>query len=60
MIDAELRGMVLQDFYSRRNAIAPVHVSDILILLNGAVRLTKFDDPSGNFHASRYCLHIRI
>jgi hypothetical protein len=35
MIDAELRGMVLQDFYSRRNTIAPVHVSDILILLNG-------------------------
>jgi hypothetical protein len=35
MIDAELRGMVLQDFYSRRNTIAPVHVSEILILLNG-------------------------
>jgi hypothetical protein len=35
MIDAELRGIVLQDFYSLRNTIAPVHVSDILILLNG-------------------------
>jgi hypothetical protein len=35
MIDAELRGIVLQDFYSLRNTIAPVHVSDILILLSG-------------------------
>ena len=35
MMDAELRGMVLQDFYSRRNTIAPVHVSEILILLSG-------------------------
>ena len=35
MIDAELRGIVLQDFYSLRNTVAPVHVSNILILLNG-------------------------
>lgn len=35
MQDAELRGIVLRDFYSLRNTIAPVRVSDILILLNG-------------------------
>src|ERR1700723_3813030 len=35
VIDAELRGIVLQDFYWLRNTIVPVHVSDILILLNG-------------------------
>ena|ERR1700761_2957517 len=35
MIVAELTGIVLRDFYALRNTIAPVHVSDILILLNG-------------------------
>jgi hypothetical protein len=35
MIDAELCGIVLRDFYSLRNTIAPVRVSDILILLSG-------------------------